>query len=129
MRTVNGTDQFCAKGEAVYGLIRELLVQSFRISEIKQQVMDEVMSYLGTKENKRSNAIDLTEIFHFILSDRYVLMIPKSRFGENDFLILRNRHSQEKVEIELVEFNSTSFKTTPVVYLPGYVRRCLKRGL
>lgn len=127
---LNEIYQFRAKNDAAYDFIREVLAQTVRAGQFEKEAMEKVMSYLnGEGKKKGYEAVDLNELFRFVLYDQYVLVIPRERFGENDFLILKNFHPDAKLNAELIEFNPKGFEVNPIVYLPGYLRRCLKRGL
>ncbi|MDP3921729.1 MAG: hypothetical protein Q8R76_13100 [Candidatus Omnitrophota bacterium] len=127
---LNEICQFRAKNQAAYDFIREVLTQTVRAGRLEKEAMEKVMRYMiGEGEKKGYEAVDLNELFRFILYDQYVLVIPKARFGENDFLILKNLHPEAKLNAELIEFNPKGFEVNPIVYFPGYLRRCLKRGL
>ncbi len=122
--------QFRAKNQAAYDFIRELIVESIRADKIEKEATENVLQYLN--EDGKTNgheAIDLNEIFRFVLLDQYIVVIPRKRFGENDFLILKNFHPDAKLSAELIEFDQKDFDINLMVYLPGYLKRCLKRGL
>lgn len=126
---LNEIGKFRAKSEAAYQLIRELLLQSIGSDGIGLEAAGKVLDYLKNKQKRDSaEAVDLNEIFRFVLYGRYVLVIPRNRFGENDFLIFKDLHPGTKLNAKLIEIDGQGFKTE-AVYLPGYLRRCLKRGL
>jgi|SRR3989338_203778 len=126
---LNEICQFRAKNQAAYDFIRELLVQSIQADKIDKGSMEGVMRYLIEDGKRSGEAIDLNELFRFVLCGQHILIIPQKRFGENDFLILKNLHPEAKLNAELIEFNSKGFEVNPIVYFLGYLRRCLKRGL
>ncbi len=127
---LNEIGQFRAKNQAAYDLIREILVQSLRAEKIEKEATENVLRYLISEGKKKGyEAIDLNEIFRFVFWDQYIVVIPRKRFGENDFLILKNFHPDAKLSAELIEFDAKDFRVNAMVYLPGYLKHCLKRGL
>ena len=127
---LNEVAQYRAKNEAADDLVRELLIESFRAGAVQKEAIKKALHYLtGEGGKKGSEAVDLNELFRFIIYSEYLLVIPRERFGENDFVILKNLHPKSKWNAKLIEFTANDFQVNPNVFLPGYLRRCLKRGL
>ncbi len=127
---INQISQFRAKNEAAYAFIRELLVQSVRADQVEREATERVLNYLISEgKGKGHEAVDLNEIFRFVLYGSCVLVIPRGRFGLKDFVVLKNFHPEAKFQSELLELNSKSFEVHQQAYLPEYLKRCFKRGL
>ena len=128
--TINQISQFRAKNEAAYAFIRELLVQSVRADKIEREATENVLNYLIAEGKGRGyEAVDLNEIFRFVLYGPCVLVIPRRRFGLNDFVVLKNFHPEAQLHSKLIELEQKSFEVHEQVYLPEYLKRCFRRGL
>jgi len=127
---INQIAQFRAKNEAAYAFIRELLVQSVRADKIEKEATENVLNYLIEEgRGKGYEAVDLNEIFRFVLYGPCVLVIPRRRFGLNDFVVLRNFHPETQLHSKLIELDQKSFEVHEQAYLPEYLKRCFRRGL
>jgi len=115
---------FRAKNEAAYELLREILVSSVSAS---QGTIDRFLSYLtGNGKKNVLEAIDLNVLFRFFLVGKHLLIIPKTCFRDQDILVLKNFCESFAFNPERIEFSENVFYTDPNVYLPGYVRHCMK---
>ena len=124
---INEIQDIRAKGQAAYELLVEILTNT-KVSN-QTGAVRQFLDYLLAGRGKKSlEALDLNEVFEFILFGPHLLVIPKPSFGENDLLVLKNFRDRFDFEPELIEFQKGEFKADPNIFMPGYLRFCLQRG-
>jgi len=95
----NVIEEFRMKNRAAYDFMRELIVNSFGGDESRKKAIANVLEYLRREaEQKGYEAVDLNQMFRFVLYKCHVLVIPRPRLGRYDFLVLKNLHPEAKEE-------------------------------
>lgn len=56
-------------------------------------------------------------------------MIPHPAFGDSDLLVIKNFQEPFDFEPERIQLENGDFKKDPDVFIPGYLKLCLKRGV
>ncbi len=124
---INELQDLRAKNQAAYALLVEFLTNARASNDLK--TIRKFLKYLLQGHRKKSfEAVDLNEVFQFVLFGEHLLVIPKPWVGDRDLLVLKNFQSRFDFEPELIEFEDGNFKADTNVFMPGYLRLCLQRG-
>lgn len=121
-----------AKGEAALAYVKELVVNSGLSG--RQELTERFLDYLFPgKDRKAVRVVDLGEVFYFVLTERYLVLIPKARYADRETFLLKGSKDHCPLRFESIEFTENpldpAIRIHPDAGFPAFLKKCLKRGV